>query len=198
MTSPGSKPRGLPWLAARCLVIALGLCSVVLMVLPMVLAVGSLLYLAPRAWELYLSSRGWEGWRLFEVQEVVVPVSCTALVYWLMGPEHRHPRAVLLALSFLVLIGARSITFFSIERGVALLTVIAAYAAFKFERRWLARTITLALGAMLAAFELCAVYEEYLEQKLRREHFASCEAQNGVLAVGAMANQLICLMRRAR
>lgn len=184
MMSLGSKALELIQVALRWYVIAWGLLVGYLAFLALALGLGVPLYF-------YL--RESPAWRLFDVRAVLLPVPCTAFVYWLMGLEPRHPRALLLALSFLVVLGASSIPVFGIERGLGLLGAAAAYAAFKFERRWLAQTTALALGAMLVGFEVRAWYDASLE---RQAAAANCEARGGRLVPSRIPGERFCLERR--
>lgn len=179
-----SKAFELLLVAVRWYVIAWGLLVGYLALLCLLAGLGVPLYF-------YLQES--QGWRLFEIQAVLLPIVGTAFVYWLMEPEHRHPRAVVLALSMLVSLGTTSIPVLGMECGLGLLGAGVAYTAFKFERRWLAQTITLALGAMLVGFEVRAWYDTSLE---RRDAVANCEAKGGVLGFRRIRGELVCLVPR--
>jgi len=179
-----SKALELVLVAARWYVIAWALLVGYLLLLCLVVGLGV---------PLYFYAHESQAWRLLDIQAFLLPVACTACVYWLMEPARRHPTAVALALATLILLGTTSFTLFGIERALGLLGAVTAYAAFKWEQRRLAQTIVLALGAMLVGFEARAWHDSSLE---RRETATNCEAEGGVLVRRRFRGELVCLAWR--
>lgn len=180
MTSWGSKAFEWFLIAVRWYIVAWVLCVGFWLLLSLVAAIALL----------YIFSIESPEWRLFEGRALLLPMVCTAFVCWLMAPQHRHPKAVLLALALLITIGATNIRYFSVERGLGMLGAIAAYLAFRFERRWLAQTLALALGAMLVGCEARAWFDA---STVGRRVIDRCDAKGGLVVMTFRSRSLFCI-----